>query len=222
MTPLLAAEYDYVKLFYLQNVLAILGGAVVGFFAMGFLTGFFVRGPSGQGLSAWLVWVLRIMGALLCASLVALFLLGPGGAGWGGGTGTGTGDNTKDSPTKDVKPPEKDKDPVKPPEKDKTPAGAKSLFIEVLMNEEVKEALGEAAASDEAIRDRRYYRERGSKPQALLTLKEVREKLQADKPPYATLFIVLGKNRSDKDVPRVKDLKAEADRLRIFADYTAP
>lgn len=218
---MLAAEYHYIKLLYLQNILAILGGAVVGYFAMGFLTGFFVRGPSGQGLSGWLIWVLRIMSALLCASLVALFLLGPGGAGWGTGTGTGTKDSTQPG-TKDAKPTVKDQEPVTPPEKDKTPPGDRSLFVEVLMNAEIKEAFTNAAASADAIRERRYYRVRGSQPQALLTLKDVRDKLQSDKPPYRTLYIVLGSNRSDKAVPRVADLKAEADRLRIFVEYTAP
>jgi hypothetical protein len=215
MTVLLAV--DYVKLFYPQNMLAILGGAVLGFFLTGFITQAAVRATGGKVIPNVVLWVVRMLGALVAAWLVALFLLGPGGMGWSGGEGTGSGDMKDNQPsTRDAKPPEKD---AQPPEKDRTsPTRGHTLFVEVLTNDEIRQAVGE-----DAVAEKRYYRDRNSgRPEALLTLRQVREKLENDKPPYDKLLIVLGKDRSDKEVPRVADLKAMADRLRIFSDYTAP
>jgi hypothetical protein len=216
MSFLLAYQYDYLKLFYVQNILAILGGATIGFFLTGYLLSFAVRSNAGKGITGTVVWVLRLMGGLVVAVLVALFLLGPGGAGWFGGSGDGTG-NSKDSQpaNKDAKPPEKDT--VTPPVKDNTPPGERSLFVEVLMNDEIRAAVG-----DDGVAEKRYYRVRGSRPEALLTLKQVREKLENDKPPYRMLYLVLGKDRSAKDVDRVEALTKEAKKLHIPFDETAP
>jgi hypothetical protein len=209
----------FIKLIQPQNLLAILGGAVLGWFVVHALTAVSFRWVGTKAVPQAVLFLLRLGGAVVAGWVVALMILGVGGGGFGGSGGgkfgEGTG-NPFDPGKKDEQPVEKDREKEQP--KDNTGnTSERNLYVEVLMDDEI-----EKAAGPEAVKDRRYYRERGSLPQALLTLKEVREKLSTGQPPYRKLYIVLGKERSDRDVARVRDLANVASGLRLPSDYTAP
>src|SRR5262249_55509658 len=74
--------------------LAVLGGAVVGGFLVGFLCSLMARALSGQKMNAWALRIVRILGAIISGWIMWWFIFGPGGGfGWPGGPGTGPGTN---------------------------------------------------------------------------------------------------------------------------------
>jgi hypothetical protein len=197
-----------------QFLLAVVGGAAIGGLLTGFLVKVIVKATTTQTLPRGLVNVFRVLGGLICGWLVFLLMQGLGD-GWGGpGDGTGTGNtNTTVSTDKDHTPPkEKDKD------KDKgTPERQGSLYVEVLNNDEI-----EAAGGAGAVAGGKYYHIKGDDPKNLLTLEEVKEKVRGLKKPLERIYIVLGDNRPDPKVLRVKELDSWAFRQNIPVTYTGP
>ncbi len=215
---LLAQTSIFLKLIQPQNLLAILGGAAVGYFLVAAITILSVRATGGKVIPVIVLQAVRLLGALVAGWLVALWVLGIGGSGLGGSGGGGFGEGAGDpfNPgRKDERPVEKDLEVVRP--KDQGANAERDLFIEVLLNEEIEKAIGPVA-----VAEKRYYRVRGSGADALLTLKAVRELIATSKPPFKKLYIVLGKDRSDREVARVRDLAATARTAGLSFDYTAP
>lgn len=209
----------FIKLIQPQNLLAILGGATVGWFIMHALTVVSFRWVGTKVVPRGILFLLRLGGAVVVGWVVALMVLGVGGSGFGGSGGGNFGEGSGspfDPGKKDEQAVEKDLNKEKPKD-DTGNQSERNLYVEVLMDDEIEKAVG-----PDAVKEKRYYRERGTLPQALLTLKEVREKLSTGQPPYRKLYIVLGKERSDRDVARVKDLANLATGLRLPSDYTAP
>jgi len=206
----------YARLLQPQVLLAILGGAALGYIIVHLITNVGVRATGGKVIPGIAIWFLRILGAIVGAWAVAMLVLGLGGSGFGGSGGGKLGEGTGDP----FDPGKKDERPIVKDEATKKDAGAtenRYLRVEVLMNDEMAKSLG-----PQAVEEKRFYREEGARPEALLTLKEVREKLHAGQPPFKKLYIVLGKARSDPKVARVEDLAAEARGLKIPVEITAP
>lgn len=206
----------YARLLQPQVLLAIVGGAALGYIIVHLITNVGVRATGGKVIPGVAIWFLRVLGAVVGAWAVAMLVLGLGGAGFGGSGGGKLGEGSGDP----FEPGKKDERPIVKDQETKKDAGAaenRYLRIEVLLNDEVRKAVDQ-----KAIEDKRFYREEGSRAEALLTLKEVREKLSTGQPPYRKLYVVLGKARSDPKVARVEDLAAEARGLKIPVEITAP
>jgi hypothetical protein len=82
----------------LVKALAVAGGALVGGIVSGLVTQLLVRATTTAKVPRWLLQVVRVLGAVALAGVVAALLFNQGGAGgggfgWfgGGGGGTGTG-----------------------------------------------------------------------------------------------------------------------------------
>jgi hypothetical protein len=185
--------------------LAVLGGAVVGGFLVGFLCSLMARALSGQKMNAWALRIVRILGAIISGWIMWWFIFGPGGGfGWPGGPGTGPGTNHtgtgKDGPTQ----PKQDKD--QPPVKDKgeTPAGsADPLRIEVLSDKIVNELDPKALAA------KRWFAVLTENKRELRNLEELKKEIVArreQKPPLKQILITIYQDSPDESTPRVNDL----------------
>jgi hypothetical protein len=190
------------------RVLAVVGGAVVGAFAVGLLAQLLVRALTAQKLPRWPLLAIRLMGGILAGWLVALLVFGGGGGGLGGpgggwfGPGAGPGSSTNKGPGAV----EKDKSAQEKPESKPAPAGAGSLRVEVLKDTTLEKVTG--GTTDR----KRCYRAEGK----LLTLKELQEfvkQRQRQQPPLSRMVIVLYKHDSPEEhVLLVSSLKAWAER----------
>ncbi len=79
------------SLAFVVKLLAIVGGAVVGGFFVGWFMRSLVMMTTGQRLPALLHWTCRSVGGLICGWLMYLFVFSSGNGGLGGSGGLGTG-----------------------------------------------------------------------------------------------------------------------------------
>lgn len=172
------------------KVLAVLGGAGVGAFAVGASVRLLSRLTTRHQLPAWLMFALRLLGAIVAGWLVALWVFGGGGplvGGAGGsGLGSGSGGNQKPSP------------PSTTPELPGTnatggtnspAAPGESLQIEILGNEALKRF-----SPDSRFDPERRYRVESKGAWKVLTLDEVKEFVgarQKESPPLRQISLVL-------------------------------
>ncbi len=171
------------------RALAVVGGACLGAFLLGWLAQVLAKLAFNQKVPPWPLWAVRLLGGLACGWLVWLWLFGGGGGGiggaggwWGGGQGKGEADKGKPKEER----PEKDKDRKKEKDNGSAPVPpAESLRIEVLGDAPLKKR-------DSKTDTRRRYRVAGE--MKLLTLEELKAlilKRRAGKPPLRRLEVVL-------------------------------
>lgn len=204
----------YEMLSHPDKLLAIVGGAALGGFGLGFLVQLFVRGWTGQQMPRWTTMTLRTAAAIVSGWLVALWVFGGGGGGMGGPGGIGFGTDThngNDNPPAQVK---SRQETVR--KTDDFTQDVQTLYVEVLGEKTLKEL-------DEGRFDPlRCYRIETPNGPRLLTLKELVETMKqrlAEKPPLKALTLVLYDNGPAPGVPRVEELKADAEGLSLTVSY---
>ena len=187
-----------------ERILAVVGGAGVGGFGLGWLVQMAVRGWTGQQVPRWVLMTLRGVAGVISGWLVALWLFAGGGGGFGGPGGFGIGGNNGDN-----KPAETAKnDEKKDRKQDNDTQNVATLNVEVLGNETLKQIGGNNANLE------RCYRIETATGPRLLTLKEVEDTIKqraAEIQPLKNLTLVLYNDSPAKNVPRVSDLADWAD-----------
>jgi hypothetical protein len=207
--PVFAQTPDVVGL--VVKVLAVVGGAVLGGLFTGLLVQLLVKALTAQKLPRYPLLIFRVLGAVLCGWLVALFVFGGGGPGLGGlgGGGFGSGEQKNAAAKKDLVPKE-NSDTAKDKPRDKAPEGV--LRVEVLTNPAAEKVLGKAG-----VESQRFYRIEGAEANDLLTLDDMKKKIRERLPTLRRLDIVTREDSPDKDVPRVAELRhwAEDQKLKV-------
>jgi hypothetical protein len=200
-----------------EKVLAVVGGAVVGGLVVGVLAQLLTRAFTAQKLSRGPSLVVRLLGAIICGWLVALWVFGGGGPGFGGLGGFGLGSGP-DSGAKTTEVAKKEGEGKKINGETKTPA-AETLRIEVL---------GKDPLQKQDVDASRFYRIDSGDGPRLLTFEEIKEvvkKRQGEQPPLRRIEIVLYNDSPDKDVRLVRQLKAwagELDSGKMKVDVSQP
>jgi hypothetical protein len=139
MNPLLLADMVAHLGRLVVNVFAVAGGFLVGYILTGLLVKLLCHLVAKKQAPRRVQQVLRALGGLALAILVALFVFGKGD-GWGlGGSGIGAGDSKTDEKGKAPTPPVEPNPPVKePPTKDTPSKPEESLRVVLLGGNRVK------------------------------------------------------------------------------------
>jgi hypothetical protein len=193
-----------------MRVLAVLGGAAMGWFGMGGLLRLFARlTMTRQKLPTFIGRVMRSLGALVLGWLAALWMFGTGlggfggPGGWGLGPGSGIGNGT--SIGTDAAP-AVPKDKEKASEPGPAPAApSESLRVEVLGPEAVQRA--DAGKAGDA--ERRYRLDAGAGTR-LMTVAELKDFLRARQqtdPPLRQVILVLYRDSPERHTAAVDDLR---------------
>jgi len=180
------------------SYLAIAGGFLIGAFLSGLILQVLVRLAFASKVPPRILWLIRILGGVAFAWLVALFVFGSGGGpGWGfGGNGGGPGNGTgKESGNgQDTRPDSKD-----------TRKGPGPGQVEETVQVTVL-----AFANGMRIEDGKFYRMGGER----LSLKETTDLLERKQEDWAksgkkfvNLEILIYDDSPDKDTYRVMDLQ---------------
>lgn len=180
------------------KILAVIGSGAGGGLGLGLLAQLLLRTMTLRKPPRWSVQTVRLLGGVICAWLVALWLFGGGGSGIGGaggmgfgpGEGKGDGERTVETGTKAGRP------------ADTTSADSLGIVV-----------LGRAALAESDIRAERWYRIETTEGPRLLTFAEVKEaihKRQQGQPPLHRIEIVLYKDSPDERVPIVSQLRTWA------------
>ena len=190
------------------KVLAVLGGAAVGAFAVGALVRLISRLTTRQQLPPWLMFVLRFLGAVVVGWLVALWLFGGGGPGIGGqggtSSGSGSGGEQKQPPPPTTGP---TADKVKPAD------AAETLRVEILGDP----ALKRLAGSGHFDAEHRYRLKTDGGPRRM-TLAEVKDfvlRRLDQPPPLRRIILVLYNDSPASDRALVTDLENWAKDQRV-------
>jgi hypothetical protein len=201
------------------RLLAVLGGAVIGAFLVGFLGNFLARALTTRKLPPWARNTLRLLGAVVFGWLVGLWLFGGGGPGIGGigglgiGSGTGRGEHTAQAPNTGPTA------PATPKGIEETPGGAPdSVRVEVLGDSVLKKR------KPPLDLERRYRVETAEGPR-LMNLKEVKEFIRErmkHEPPLRRVVLVLYKDSPDRAVSFVRDLQTWAAEEKMRVDFQEP
>jgi hypothetical protein len=223
MWLMLAIDWDSMLRF--DRILAVVVSAFAGM--VGILLGMMLTGLllavvwpmlSSKRLSKATVWITRLVGGIACGILIFFYVMtffgGPGSGGpggWGFGSGEGEGEKGKQGVTDAAV--SKDDDG-----KGKTVKELPSvLYVKVLTDEEIKEAIGERG-----VKDRKYYRVERPESTGLLTLGELTEKIESADPAVTELHLVLGPDSPAPGTGRVDDLSNWATRHKITVIQDAP
>lgn len=182
----------------LVKILAVVGGGAGGGFGLGLLARLLIRAVTTRKPPRWSMMTVRLLGGVLCAWLVALWLFGGGGpgiggtGGWGLGAGTGRGDGEKIV------------------EIDKKKGGS----AQTLDGESLRiEVLGRAGLSEADVQAERWYRIETPEGPRLLNLAGIKEAIdqrQHEQPPLRRIEIVLYKDSPDERVSIVNQLRTWA------------
>lgn len=182
----------------LEKVLAVIGGAALGFVCAGLLLQLLIKATTGKRTPRPALVVVRLLGGIALGMIVYLFLFGTGGGGFGGPGGWGWGSRNGNSPNEN-----EDKEPPKDGTQDGKPGQVEgSIRVEVLGDKAVRRILGE-----QQFKAERRYRIAGS-PE-LHTLDEVKklvEERQKQKPPVTKLEVFVYLDSPAEDKPVVTDL----------------
>src|SRR5262249_17174376 len=136
---------------YLEKGLAVLGGAVLGGFLVGFLVRVIVKAVSAQKVPPKIMLVVRLLGAVAAGWLVARWVWGGGGPGIGGSGGRGfgggkDGNKPKETETSSTKDGDRAGKAAEP--------GPEAIWrVEVLPNPELERQYGK-----EVVAAKQYYR----------------------------------------------------------------
>lgn len=183
------------------KILAVLGGAVGGGLALGFVAQLLMRAMTIRNPPRWSILTIRLLAGGICGWLLALWLFGGGGpgiggtGGWGFGSGSGKGDGTKQEEIT------KKNSDGKTSDQAKQTRDSETLRIEVL---------GNAALSPQDSQAGRRYRldmEQGT----LRTFAEVKDmvrKRRQEQPSLRYLEIVLYNDSPAEDNSLVSQLKS--------------
>jgi hypothetical protein len=181
--------------------LAVLGAGVGGGFGLGLVAQLLMRATMVRKPPRWSVLLVRVLSAVICGWLVALWLFGGGGPGIGGsggwGFGSGSGKENGEQATEIGK---KNKD-GKAKEDTKNSSPEESLRIEVLGKDALSESNAEKA---------QWYRIDTKDGEGLFTfaqVKELVEKRQQEQPPLRRIEIVLYKDSPEERVSIVSRLR---------------
>jgi hypothetical protein len=149
-----------------EKILAIAGGAALGALLSGLLTQLLCRAVTTRKVPRGVLFLIRLLGAVVCGWLVALWVFGGGGGGLGGpggsGFGAGAGKGTQQPAGEGEKKREEDRRPDK---------GTAGLRVEVLGDP----ALKRVAAGNPVDPNRRY---RVEGKEGLMTLSEVEQLIE--------------------------------------------
>ncbi len=187
----------------LMKLLAVAGGAALGYVVLGGLLRFLGRFVFRKQLPRPADVGVRLLGAATCGLLVWLWLFGVGGPGGWGGTGgwlPGGGPGGGGQPSGDTK----GKAPEPAP-----PARGEALQVELLGGDDVKE--------------QRFYRIEGeSQALTFADLTRAIAERRAKQPSLAVLRIVLRENSVDSNNPAVTQLKKWARESGLTPEEAAP
>jgi hypothetical protein len=183
------------------NVLAIAGGFLIGWLLIGSVVSAGTRVLTGGKVPRWILFVMRALGGVAVAWLVALFVFGSGnwrGFGFGGDGGTGPGGGPAGTA----------KDPASangtapavaaPPKEDKGPKPRGStLRVEVI-----------GLMGGSQVTDGRFYRFEGEKElRDRENLALAIDRIKQENPQVRELDIVVYENSPDSDTRAVRDLE---------------
>lgn len=180
------------------KILAVIGSGAGGGLGLGLLAQLLFRTMTVRKPPRWTVQTVRVLGGVICAWLVALWLFGSGGSGIGGtgglgfGTGEGQGEGKKTGQTG-----KKNGGTAETPSDD-------SLRIVVL---------GRANLSESEIKAERWYRVETVDGPRMLTFAEIKRAIrnrQQSQPPLRRIEIVLYRDSPDERVPIVSQLRTWA------------
>jgi hypothetical protein len=177
------------------KILAVIGSGAGGALGLGLLAQLLLRTMTTRKPPRWSVQTIRLLGGVICAWLVALWLFGGGGSGIGGtgGLGFGSGEGQGEG-KKAVETQKKNGGTTEAP-------SGESMQIVVL---------GRANLTESDIRAERWYRIETAEAPRMLTFEEVRRAIrnrQREQPPLRRIEIVLYKNSPDERVPIVSQLR---------------
>jgi hypothetical protein len=180
------------------KILAVIGSGTGGGLGLGLLAQLLLRTMTTRKPPRWSVQTIRLLGGLICAWLVALWLFGGGGSGIGGSGGLGFGSGEGQGEGK------------KRMETTKRNAGRAETPSDELMQIVV---LGRANLTEYQIKAERWYRiETGEGPR-MLTFEEVKRAIrnrQHEQPPLRRIEIVLYRDSPDERLPIVSQLRTWA------------
>lgn len=222
MWLLMAIDLD--SMFRFDRLLAVVVSAFAG--VVGILLGMMLTGLlltvvwpmlSSRRLSKPTVWITRLAGGIACGILIFFYVMmffgGPGSGGpggWGFGSGEGEGEKGKQGVTDAAV----STDQGKGKTVKELPT---TLYVKVLTDAEIRDAMGE-----QGVKDRRYYRVERPESEALLTLRELTEKIDSSDPAVRELHLVLGQDSPAPGTGRVDDLSNWAIRHKITVIQDAP
>jgi hypothetical protein len=189
------------------KALAVIGGAVIGAYLIGWFTQLLVRVLTAQKMPPWPLRFVRLLGGIAAGLLVMATLSWTGGGSWGFGgrsTGLGTGDGSKSN--------DDDKGKDKADLKEVPPASPETLRIEVLGDPALKKIAG---ATFDARRCYRLAEEKEPKLQTLAEMEKYISDRLKEEPPLHRIVLVLYRDSPDRKVGRVDDLKTWAEDLPI-------
>ena len=180
------------------KILAVIGSGAGGGLGLGLLAQLLLRTMTVRKPPRWSVQTIRLLGGVICAWLVALWLFGGGGSGIGGtgglgfGSGEGQGEGKKTGDTG-----------KKSGSTTETPSGeSMQIFV-----------LGRANLSESDIKAERWYRIETAEGPRMLTFEEVKRAIrnrQREQSPLRRIEIVLYKDSPDENVPIVSQLRTWA------------
>jgi hypothetical protein len=188
-----------------EKVLAIAGGAALGALLVGLLTQLLCRVVTTRKVPRGLLFVIRLLGAVVCGWLVALWVFGGGGGGIGGPGGSGFGAGAGKGAQQATAEAEKNRAEGKRPDD-----SSAALRVEVLGDA----ALRRTAAGKPVDPDRRY---RVEGRDGLLTLSEVEQFIeqQRTKAGLRRLDVILYNDSPAPNVPYVSRLVEWARNLLV-------
>ena len=189
------------QLLMAEKILAIVGGAVVGALALGLLAQLLARAFTTQKMPRWPLLVVRLLGGVIGGWLVALWVLGGGGAGFGGLGGWGLGSGPGKGPEANEVAKKEGENGKHDGDRD-TPRYETAMHIEVL---------GKPVLSQAEFRAGRLYRLDVNDSGLLLTFAEVKEavkKRQDQQPPLRRIVIVLYKDSPEEHLQVVSQLRS--------------
>lgn len=204
------------------KVLAIIGAFALGGWAVGWVFAMVCIAVFNQKVPRTPTWIIRVLGGVLCAWLIALWLFGGGSGfggagGWGfGGTGKGAGEKDKSDKVakneeKDKKSEAKDKkSEIKDIKEDPGIGLGETIRLEVLGDGPLR-SIAKGGTFDASAR----YRFTG-RPD-LMTFSQAKEAIRdrrGKNPPARRLEIVLYKDSPDRDKEQVKTLTDWANDLK--------
>jgi hypothetical protein len=180
------------------KILAVIGSGAGGGLGLGLLAQLLLRTMTTRKPPRWSVQTVRLLGGVICAWLVALWLFGGGGSGIGGagglglGSGEGHGEGKKSVETN-----------KKNGSTTETPSGETMQIV----------VLGRANLTESDINAERWYRIETAEGPRMLTFAEVKEVIrnrQREQPLLRRIEIVLYKDSPDERVPIVSQLRTWA------------
>ena len=181
-----------------EQILAIVGGAAVGAFAFGLIAQLMTRWLTTKKMPPFATNTIRLIGAILCGLLTAMWVWqgggwGPGGLGGQGiDEGTGAGEVKSTSTKETTTEPEKSKEIIQSPNTNQPAPPETVLRIDVMSDPEL-------SAYDKS--EMRYYKIEGDEaahPHTLVEMRDMIRKRIGDNPPLRRLDIVTRPNSPDK------------------------